>query len=112
MGMILIIKQKGYSTMKNSTKKAVILNNFSSPYIYQTIVILNENGILNESRALRDAEKIVSDYLKSQNNSPKEDTLVYSRQKVSNKKKYRFFKSLLIGTFISGLIFLFRVLFK
>lgn len=97
--------------MKNSTKKAVILNNFSSPYIYQAIVILNENGILNESRALRDAEKIVSDYLKSQNNAKCDDTLIYSHSK-DKQKKHRFFKFSLIGTFICGLAFLCRVFFK
>lgn len=83
--------------MKNSEKKAIILNNSSSPYIYQTIIILNENGILHENRALKDAEKIVSDYLKTQNGFNHEDTLIYSKKA---KKKNRFSINIIIGTFL------------
>lgn len=84
--------------MKNSEKKAIILNNLTSPYIYQTIIILNENGILHETRALKDAEKIVSDYLKTQNSFKREDnTLIYSKK---SKKKNRLSKNIIIGTFI------------
>ena len=72
--------------MNNSTKKAVILKNPSSPYIYQAIIILNENGILNENKALLDAEKIVSDYILRHKKNEKEDIILYSRKKHSKKE--------------------------
>ena len=80
--------------MKNSTKKALILNNITSPYIYQAILILNENGIKNESKALADAEKIVSEYLAKQKDR-NEDILLYSRPEKSRDKTNTF--PLLIG---------------
>lgn len=47
----------------NKTKKAVILNDISSPYIQQAIIILKEYDPEMESKILSDAEKVVSDYL-------------------------------------------------
>lgn len=71
--------------MNNSAKKAVILKNLSSPYIYQAIIILNDNGVLNESKALKEAEKIVSDYILKNKKNRKEDIILYSRKKKSKK---------------------------
>ena len=73
--------------MNNPTKKAIILKNTSSPYIYQAIIILNENGVLNEAKALIDAEKIVSDYILRHKKNEKEDILLYSRNKKHPKKE-------------------------
>lgn len=74
--------------MNNPTKKAIILKNTSSPYIYQAIIILNENGVLNEAKALIDAEKIVSDYILRHKKNEKEDILLYSRKKHSKKEMF------------------------
>ena len=48
--------------MKN-TKQAVILDNFSSPYIYQAILILKDYNPALEDKVIADAERIVSAYL-------------------------------------------------
>ena len=94
--------------MKNSAKKAVILNNFTSPYIYQAILILNEIGIQNESKALRDAEQIVSEYLAKQKNG-KEDTLLYSRSKKPQKSHTQF--PMLLGMCLFSVSLFLLVLF-
>lgn len=49
--------------MKNNTKQAVILDNFSSPYIYQAILILKDCNPALEDKIIADAEQIVSSYL-------------------------------------------------
>lgn len=49
--------------MKNITKQVVILDNFSSPYIYQAILILKDYNPALEDKVIEDAEKIVSAYL-------------------------------------------------
>ena len=51
--------------MKELTKKVVILNNFSSPYVSQAIIILKDYNPKLESRAIADAETIVSRYIES-----------------------------------------------
>ncbi len=48
--------------MKN-TKQAVILDNFSSPYIHQAIIILKDYNPALEDKVIEDAERIVSAYL-------------------------------------------------
>lgn len=49
--------------MKELTKKVVILNNFSSPYISQAIIVLKDYNPKLEGRAIADAEMIVSRYI-------------------------------------------------
>jgi hypothetical protein len=53
--------------MKDRTKKVVILNNFVSPYVCEAIIILKDYDPRLESKAIMDAEKIVSDYIKKLN---------------------------------------------
>lgn len=49
--------------MKNSTKQVVILDNFSSPYIHQAILILKDYDPALEDKVIEEAEKIVSKFL-------------------------------------------------
>lgn len=49
--------------MKELTKKVVILNNFSSPYVSQAIVILKDYNPKLEGKVISDAEMIVSKYI-------------------------------------------------
>lgn len=49
--------------MRDMTKKVVILNNFSSPYISEAIIVLKEYNPKLEGKVIADAEKIVSDYI-------------------------------------------------
>lgn len=49
--------------MKELTKKVIILNNFSSPYVSQAIVVLKDYNPKLESKAVADAEAIVGRYI-------------------------------------------------
>lgn len=49
--------------MKDTAKKVVILNNLSSPYICEAIIVLNEYNPQLEGKVIAEAEKIVSDYM-------------------------------------------------
>lgn len=60
--------------MKNSTKQVVILDNFSSPYIYQAILILKDYDPLLEDKIIEEAEAIVSKYLNKQQAKPKKQS--------------------------------------
>ena len=48
--------------MKNLSKQVVILDNLSSPYIYQAIIILKDNPSIQHDKIIMEAEKIVSSY--------------------------------------------------
>ena len=49
--------------MKELTKKVIILNNFSSPYVSQAIIVLKDYNPKLEGKAIEDAELIVSRYI-------------------------------------------------
>ena len=49
--------------VKELTKKVVILNNFSSPYISQAIIVLRDYNPMLEGKVIADAEKIVAKYI-------------------------------------------------
>lgn len=50
--------------MKNTGRRAFIMNECNSPYISQAIFILREGVCGEESGVLADAEKIVASYMK------------------------------------------------
>jgi hypothetical protein len=87
--------------MKDSTKKVVILNNFVSPYVCEAIIILKDYDPRLESRAIMDAEKIVSDYIKKLNKN--EQSVKPITRKKSKLIKY-FIAAAIIG--ISAAIYL------
>ena len=49
--------------MKELTQKVIILNNFSSPYVSQAIVVLKDYNPKLENKAIADAEAIVGRYI-------------------------------------------------
>ncbi len=49
--------------MKDLTKKVVILENLASPYVHQAIIVMRDYNPKLESRAVMEAERIVSAYL-------------------------------------------------
>ncbi len=49
--------------MKDITKKVVILENLASPYVHQAIIVMRDYNPKLESRAVLEAERIVSAYL-------------------------------------------------
>ncbi len=48
--------------MKNLSKQVVILDNISSPYIYQAIIILKNYPQGQHEKIISEAEKIVASY--------------------------------------------------
>ena len=52
--------------MKNLSKHAVILDNFSSPYIHQAIIILKNAPISQHDKIIAEAEQIVASYFNNQ----------------------------------------------
>ncbi|MBP3360281.1 MAG: hypothetical protein J6N52_05470 [Clostridia bacterium] len=81
--------------MKNSTRKVVILENLTSPYIHQAIIVLNDYDPSKENKVICDAERIVNEYLEK-TRYDENDIKIYSgtRQKKAQKK------STLTGTLI------------
>lgn len=51
--------------MKDLTKKVVILNNFSSPYICEAIIVLKDYNPKLEGRVIDEAERVVAEYLEN-----------------------------------------------
>jgi len=72
--------------VKNTTKKVVILENITSPYIHQAIIVLNDYNPSKESKIITDAEKIVNDYLEK-NLLSEEDIKIYSNKSAGKKTK-------------------------
>ena len=68
--------------MKELTKKVVILNNFSSPYVSQAIIILKDYNPKLESRAIADAETIVSRYIERIQKNGQPTKAVRSKSKI------------------------------
>ena len=54
--------------MKNLSKQVVILDNISSPYIHQAIIILKNYAPQHHEKIIAEAEKVVSEYFNK--NSP------------------------------------------
>lgn len=48
--------------MKIQSKQVVVLDNFSSPYIYQAILFLKDYNPAMEDKILAEAEKVVASY--------------------------------------------------
>ena len=49
--------------MKDMLKKVVILDNLSSPYVHQAIIVMRDYNPKLESKAVIEAERIVNAYL-------------------------------------------------
>lgn len=75
------VKRKCLLTMKNLSKQVLILDNFSSPYIYQAIIILKSFPEDKHEKIISEAEKIVSSYFEK---NQKNNSLV--KQKANNQK--------------------------
>ena len=68
--------------MKDITKKVVILNNLSSPYICEAIIVLKDYNPRLESKVIADAEKIVTDYIANM----KKNEQIYYKSAQKGKK--------------------------
>lgn len=76
--------------MKNTAKQAVILENLSSPYVQQAIIILKEYNPIFEDKIIEDAEKIVSAYL----NQPR----------LCEKSRRSFLPIMILSCIVSGVL--------
>lgn len=73
--------------MKNFTRKVVILENLTSPYIHQAIIVLNDYNPANEAKVIKDAEKVVSQYLIKNGYSNADNTKTYVAKKHKPDKR-------------------------
>lgn len=75
--------------MKDTTKKVIILDNFSSPYISQAIIVLKEYNPNLEGHIIDEAEKIVADYINENytkvRKKERHTNAVPKNKKISNK---------------------------
>lgn len=81
--------------MKELTKKVVILNNFSSPYVSEAIVVLKDYNPKLEGKAIADAEMIVSRYI---------ERIEKNGQSMRTVRKKSKFIKFIIGLVIAALI--------
>lgn len=72
--------------MNKTTQRVVIIDNISSPYIEQAIIILRDFSASNQAKVIADAEKVVRDYLEKMKTDDSDITL-YSRPSVKKRKK-------------------------
>ena len=105
--------------MKNSTRQVVILDNFSSPYIHQAILILKDYNPSLEDKVIEEAERVVSRYLSHPQTNSKIKHITNINQEL-DKEKFLLFSekkhskiSLIIWAFIlagiSALIFMYLI---
>lgn len=74
--------------MKDVTKKVVILNNFSSPYISEAIIVLRDYNPKLEGRIIDEAERVVADFLEK-NGMKKERYSSNTARRLNKKNKPR-----------------------
>ena len=70
--------------MKNLSKQVVILDNISSPYIHQAIIILKSYPPEQHQKIIEEAEKIVASYFENKSGPEKK----YTDNKTNNILKY------------------------
>lgn len=91
--------------MKDVTKKVVILNNFSSPYISEAIIVLKNYNPKLEGHIIDEAECVVREYL---NKTEKERRNPTARKKSHRSNKPHITVSAIITAIclaIAGLIY-------
>ena len=71
--------------MNKTTQHAVIIDNISSPYIEQAIIILKDFSHNNREKVIADAEKIVRDYLEKIKTDDS-DITIYNRPSSKEQK--------------------------
>lgn len=73
-----LLKGSVIFVMKNLSKQVVILDNISSPYIHQAIIILKNYAPQHHEKIIAEAEKVVSEYFNK--NSPQNSTYNIGRK--------------------------------
>lgn len=87
--------------MKDVMKKVVILENLSSPYVHQAIIVMRDYNPKLESNAVIEAERIVSAYLDNMK-------LKNGRQPAVRKKRSFLFWFAALSIIIAAAIFVLR----
>lgn len=85
--------------MKDVMKKVVILENLSSPYVHQAIIVMRDYDPKLESLAVIEAERIVSAYLDNMKTEKKQ-----SRASGTAVRKRHPFRFILISLSIAALV--------
>ncbi|MCH5213129.1 MAG: hypothetical protein J1G06_08945 [Oscillospiraceae bacterium] len=82
--------------MKDVMKKVVILENLSSPYVHQAIIVMRDYNPKLESLAVIEAERIVSAYLDNMKIEKKK-----SRPSRTSHKKHPLFLAIMSASIIT-----------
>ena len=82
--------------MKDVMKKVVILENLSSPYVHQAIIVMRDYNPKLESLAVIEAERIVSAYLDNMKIEKRQ-----SRKSGTARKKHSFILALMSASVIA-----------
>ncbi|MDD6483810.1 MAG: hypothetical protein PUF72_04440 [Clostridiales bacterium] len=61
--------------MRDLTKKVVVLNNFTSPYIAEALIVLKDYDPRLEGKILEEAERVVSEYIEKNHARAKREEL-------------------------------------
>ncbi len=89
--------------MNKTTQRAVIIDNISSPYIEQAIIILRDFSSDNKSKVIADAEKVVRDYLEKIKSDDSDITLWSRPANKKRKKEHKILKVCGIALLVIGL---------
>ncbi|MCH5213303.1 MAG: hypothetical protein J1G06_09820 [Oscillospiraceae bacterium] len=65
--------------MKDLKRKVMILNNLTSPYVSEAIIILKDYDPRFDTKAILDAERIVNEYLNKKNERPNETVRLWKK---------------------------------
>jgi len=83
--------------MNKTTQRVVIIDNISSPYIEQAIIILRDFSSENQAKIICDAEKVVRDYLEKMKTDDSDITLYSRPSDKKRRNKKRILKGITIG---------------
>lgn len=89
--------------MKKIPRKVVILENLTSPYIHQAIIVLNDYKPSQETKVIMDAERVVNDYLKTHSFSP-DKTKVYAKKKKNKSGRWLGWMGVIAATVVALII--------
>ena len=75
--------------MQDLSKKVIVLNNFTSPYIAEALIVLKDYDPRLEGKILEEAERVVSEYIQKSNSRYKKDASARIYKKNGQQKAVR-----------------------
>ena len=91
--------------MKDITRKVVILDNITSPYIHQAIIVLKDKARDSGPAVMEEAERVVNEYLSKINTDDMEVTLYSRPYEKAKKSKLPFYMACALLALSAVLLF-------